>query len=426
MLHILHFKIGDKKMKRKIIGICVMALLIGTVVSVVNSVSACTGFTASDGENVLVGNNFDLHDFNMYMHFFPAEEDKFGRLIFDIWWPSEDNPDYILPKQGMNDQGLFFDLYLTPTLYPINSSDKPIFNNNDPDYYDSSYWAYCLAKCSTVSEVLEIFDQYNLEVMYFFQAFFVDKYGDSVIIEGDDIIYREGDFQVITNFYHSHPELGGIGGYPCWRYNTAVSMLENMTELSVDYFTSICNVTHVDDHSVFSPIYDLKQGKIWIYYFHNYDRVLEFDLNEEIEKGESRTYLGSLFEPEGNQPPNKPSAPTGNESGVQGEDIKFNCRKTSDPDGDRTSYLFDWGDGTDSGWLPLYYTAFSVNAYHNWTEKGDYEVKVKAKDIYGRESEWSDPLSITMPKNKSINPVLFRLLEDYPNLYHIFRQMFGL
>jgi hypothetical protein len=35
---------------------------------------------------------------------------------------------------------------------------------------------------------------------------------------------------------------------------------------------------------------------------------------------------------------------------------------------------------------------------HNWTERGEYEIRVKAKDTWGNESEWSDPLVVTMPK----------------------------
>ncbi len=400
-------------MKRKIIGICVMTLLIGTVVS---QVSACTGFTASDDEYVLAGCNFDWsQDYNMYIHFFPAEKGKFGRVIFDMWWPVEDNPDYIVPKQGMNDQGLFYDIYLTPTLHPLNSTDKPIFFNDDPDYYDSSYWAYCLAKCSTVSEVLDIYDKYNLEVMYFLQAFYADRNGDSVIIEGDDIIFREGDFQVVSNFYHSHPEIGALGnGFE--RYYTAVSMLENMTELTVDYFSSICNAT-VQRSTVHSNIYDLKQEKIWVYYMQDFDRVVEFDLNEELAKGERRIYLGSLFEPEGNQPPAKPEPPKGNESGLPGEDIEYRIVKTSDPERDKISYMFDWGDDTQSPWL--YKTMGAIKSPHNWTERGTYDVRVKARDMYGAESEWSDPLVVSMPKTKSIsyfNPWISRLIERFPIL----------
>ena len=409
-------------MKKKLVSILVMTLLIGTVVSAVNSVSACTGFTASEGENVLVGNNFDWSlDFNVYMNVLTAEEGKNGLVLFDMYWPWFGDPNGVLPIQGMNDQGLFYDTYFTPYLEPVNSNDKPFFNSEDPDYNKYGWMGilpYCLAKCSTVSEVLDIIDQYNLKDWTKGQCFFVDKNGDSVIIEGDSIIYKDGDFQVITNFLQSHP---GLGDYPCSRYDTAVSMLEDMTELPVDYFTSICDATH-QSSSIFSNIYDLKQEKIWIHYFYNYNKVYEIDLNEELEKGESRTFLGTLFEPEDNQPPNKPEAPTGNDSGIPGEDIEYRCKKTSDPDGDELTYLFDWGDGTDSGWLPKS-MGTTVKLSHNWTEEGNYEVKVKAMDIYGRESEWSDPLSVTMPRNKVINRPFLNFLENHPSLFPLLQEL---
>ena len=37
---------------------------------------------------------------------------------------------------------------------------------------------------------------------------------------------------------------------------------------------------------------------------------------------------------------------------------------------------------------------------HIWNEAGNYEIKVKAKDIHGIQSEWSDPLVVSMPKYK--------------------------
>ncbi len=41
---------------------------------------------------------------------------------------------------------------------------------------------------------------------------------------------------------------------------------------------------------------------------------------------------------------------------------------------------------------------YEVN--HTWDEKGEYEIRVKAKDEHGAESEWSDPLPVSMPRNK--------------------------
>jgi len=124
-----------------------------------------------------------------------------------------------------------------------------------------------------------------------------------------------------------------------------------MTELNIDYFKSICNATHLST-SVFSNVYDLKQEKIYVHYFYDYENTALLDLNEELNKGKKSIYLGSLFEPEGNEGPSKPDIPTGNESGTPSEDYRYSVRKIKDPDGDMLSYKWDWGDGTFSNWIP--------------------------------------------------------------------------
>jgi len=416
-----------EKMKKKIVGIVVMGLLMGTVASVVNSVSACTGFTAAKDEKVLVGANMDWsHNFNMYMHFFPAEEGKYGRVLIDFkveldMEPYPYDPDWIVPKEGMNDQGLFYSIFLTPYLLPENEEDKPIFYSDDPDYYQYALYAYCLAKCSTVTEVLEVFDDYNLLGMAEYQCFFADKYGDSVIIEGDDIIYREKNFQVVTNFYLSQfPE----PPYPCTRYTTAVTMLENMNDLSVEYFQSICDATH-QITTVHSNVYDVTHGIFYINYYNNFEKTLEFDLNEELAQGERRLHIGSLFDSEENHQPDTPAPPTGEASGSPGVDYEYKGSKTDDPDGDRIMYLFDWGDGTNSGWLKPSLMG-AVRASHNWSERGTYAVRLKAMDIYGRESEWSNPLSVIMPRNKKINGRFLTILQNHLHQFPIIQKLLRL
>ncbi|RLF54394.1 MAG: hypothetical protein DRN37_10305, partial [Thermoplasmata archaeon] len=34
---------------------------------------------------------------------------------------------------------------------------------------------------------------------------------------------------------------------------------------------------------------------------------------------------------------------------------------------------------------------------HSWTERGSYEIRVRARDEHGLAGEWSDPLAVTMP-----------------------------
>ena len=85
---------------------------------------------------------------------------------------------------------------------------------------------------------------------------------------------------------------------------------------------------------------------------------------------------------------------------------------TSDPQNNLIYYWFDWGDATNSGWVGPYSSGNTANASHTWTKQGIYTIKVKAKDIHGSESDWSDPLPITMPKSKLVlHQQILHLLE---------------
>ncbi len=86
--------------------------------------------------------------------------------------------------------------------------------------------------------------------------------------------------------------------------------------------------------------------------------------------------------------------------------------------------MFDWGDTSNSGWIGPYNSGEIVNSSHSWTRKGNFNIKVKAKDIYGYQSDWSDPLSVTMPTEKIINVPFLRFLIDHPFLTKILRLLF--
>ena len=116
--------------------------------------------------------------------------------------------------------------------------------------------------------------------------------------------------------------------------------------------------------------------------------------------------------------PDKPSKPSGSTSGKAGTEYTYTS-STTDPDGDQIYYWFDWGDGTNSGWIGPLASGATGSAKHKWTSQGNYQIKVKAKDTADLESEWSDLLPVSMPKNKSLTDSLFlRFLERFP----IFRE----
>lgn len=100
-----------------------------------------------------------------------------------------------------------------------------------------------------------------------------------------------------------------------------------------------------------------------------------------------------------NLPPVKPQNPSGETNGKINVEYTYTS-STTDPDGDQVSYWFEWGDGTNSGWVGPYASGATGSAKHKWTTKGAYQIKVKAKDIYGAGSNWSDPLPISMPASQ--------------------------
>jgi len=121
-------------------------------------------------------------------------------------------------------------------------------------------------------------------------------------------------------------------------------------------------------------------------------------------------------------PPNTPDKPSGKSSGII-PFLKYTyTTSTTDPNGDKIRYLFDWGDGTMT-WTDYYNSGETAKASHRWTGSGTFEIKVKAKDIYGYESEWSDSLSVSMPVNQPSSqpssqqstPLFFQILQRLMN-----------
>ncbi len=105
--------------------------------------------------------------------------------------------------------------------------------------------------------------------------------------------------------------------------------------------------------------------------------------------------------PPPNNPPEKPSRPSGETSGEIGVQYLYTT-STTDPDGDQLFYMWDWGEGNLSNWIGPTASGSTASASYTWAQKGNYNIRVKAKDIYGAESDWSDPLAISMPLDLNI------------------------
>ena len=86
---------------------------------------------------------------------------------------------------------------------------------------------------------------------------------------------------------------------------------------------------------------------------------------------------------------------------------------SEDPDGDDLYYWLDWGDGNYSGWLGPVLSGDMISLSHGWNEKGTYNVKIKAKDIYDDISNWSEPIIVHIIDDSDLkNSLMFGLINN--------------
>lgn len=245
---------------------------------------ACTAFVVYRNGLALAGNNEDFWETDTKLWFVPKEGSqrgvagKLGRVYFGF--------DNFYPQGGMNEAGLFFDGFATAENKVKNSLERPYFEGNIADY--------ALANCETVAEVIAVFEKHNLSILNHAMLMFGDQHGDSVIIEGDEFLRIEGDYQVVTNFYQSQTSKRKSS---CGRYRAAIEALEKGEPVSVEFCRDVLGKTRQNGRAPtqYSNVYDLKKGLVYLYHFHNFEEVVCLNLAEELAKGAHEVDLPSLY-----------------------------------------------------------------------------------------------------------------------------------
>jgi hypothetical protein len=242
----------------------------------------CTVFYAASGDLAFAGNNEDVNNPLARAWFIPASDGRYGRMYFGF--------DDLFQQGGLNDQGLFFDGLWVPSKELGASAQKPDFPGGWIAMIDE-----VMAKSATVDEALAFFDRYSRPALQTGQLFFGDRAGNSAIVEGDAIIRKKGSYQIATNFRQSEtpgpPYLDG-------RYNTADERLSQAGSYSVELFRQILDATHMDQkyvQTVYSQVYDLKKGLIYLYLYHDFENGIVLTLADELAKGPHMVSVASLF-----------------------------------------------------------------------------------------------------------------------------------
>ena len=151
--------------------------------------------------------------------------------------------------------------------------------------------------------------------------------------------------------------------------------------------------------------------------------ILDYTMIIEDPDGTVRQITPSEYEE--NIPPEKPYNLNGPVKGSPEETYTYSV-ETNDLNGNAVYYWFDWDDGKNSGWLGPYESGEVAETQYSWEYKGVYEIKVKAKDDFSLEGDWSDPLVVTIPRDKAINRPILNWLQSHPNLFPLLQKIINI
>lgn len=240
---------------------------------------ACTAVFVSAGDAVLVGNNEDAAMPLSKVWVVPGEGGKYSRLYLGYAGDTT-------VQGGINERGLWFDSFSVEA--------KPVAATLGEGVFEGDMHDKMMAECATVEEVVALLRRYRLPFLSDNMLMVGDRTGASAIIEGNAVLRRRGSYQIVTNFRQSeHTD----GSEVCGRYRIAEAMLKADPHVTIDGMRKILAAVHQEGSvpTVYSYICDLRNGKLYLYHFHNFENVVVLDVKQELAKGAHSRSLAELF-----------------------------------------------------------------------------------------------------------------------------------
>ncbi len=245
-------------------------------------VFACLILFITDGRNILVANHEDWYARDAEISFVPAEGRSFGMLYFDF--ASERSA-----QGGMNTAGLFFDGTRTPYA-PYQA------NNSKPDCH-CYIWKKILAECSTADQALSYIRKFRVPEIEEVHILLADRSGNSIVVgiynDSLQVHRRSKNYQLLTNFNLNNPSYGDEP--PCERFARADSMLALDSAATIINLEKILSKTHQGALTVYSNIYNLTSGEVYIYQKANFFKKVKINLAGELKKGRHAVRIEALF-----------------------------------------------------------------------------------------------------------------------------------
>jgi len=251
----------------------------------------CSMYKVTVGDKTMVGNNEDSWRLTSRIWFEQGREGRYG--VAYVGYSDKNGPD-----GAVNEHGLAFDAFTMPHRPGVPPRDRL---KKDFMYDDL---VPIMQQCKTVDEVYAYLQPLNLNTLNGSPLFnggmllFVDRTGRYLTVECDSMIVGNDDRFVLANFSPAHTK--DLGTVQMERYRKGARFIKNKIDTSVAYCTALSDTMSVHrpkagDGTLYTTIYDLKQGLIHTYFFHDYQNRITFNLRHELAKGDHAYNFADLF-----------------------------------------------------------------------------------------------------------------------------------
>lgn len=250
----------------------------------------CSSYKVTVNGSTMYGMNYDTW-FNYPSIWF--ETNGYGAVFSG----ANGQGDSFSPQSGMNEFGLSFGILATPT--PANGK---VSANKKQITSRANYLKDILHTCKTVEEVKTYIEQYDHSSLANDVFIYTEKSGKYLIVEPFTLTFGNDDKYVLANFCPS--TITDFSSIKQQRFIDGNAFLKNKIDTSLAFCTALSDTMHVcrakiGDGTLLTSIYDLNRGNVHLYFYHDYKQQVQFNLKEELAKGNHSFEIPQLF------PPNK-------------------------------------------------------------------------------------------------------------------------
>lgn len=189
------------------------------------------------------------------------------------------------PNSGMNEVGLVFSRLAS--YYPKQQNPFP---NRTKITDEVDYLSDILHKCANIEEVKKYIEQYDHSKFLEGVFLYIDSTGKYLIVEPYNLIEGNEPYYVLSNFCPSITD--NKAARKLNRYRNGEDFLKiHEVQSTLPYCSALSDTMSVSrsrngDGTLLTSIWDTKDKLLNLYFYHTYENTVQFDLTEELAKGD--------------------------------------------------------------------------------------------------------------------------------------------